>query len=177
MFLDVVSSALLLARAAALVDAYFSSSDIVVFWALVSAIVCVWITIPEDMGYRGKPSRVIEILSIADFKAATNKNSLVCFLDPASCACAEYAIVHAEISACNEEVEFYIVNHKKFPEIAKAANVSADRQPVIVKYMNGRESARLPSQTPKASMPVKGGMNESLERRFWYHAVKSYFSL
>jgi len=164
-------------KASAIVDAYFSTDNKAIFWGLIAVIVSVWIMIPDDMRYRGKASRVYEITSLADWKSAMARNAFIAFIDPASSACAEYASVHAELSArSNGDTEFFIVNVKQYPDIAKSANVHFNNQPVVVKYIDGKEGWRLPSESTKAPQ-AKTSANDSLERRFWYNSVKAYFTL
>ncbi len=160
-------------NACCLADAYFSFEDLRLFWIYACVLISIWIVIPQDRRYKGLPSKVREIVNEEMWTRSISNSALVCFMDPSLRACAEYAPVHAALSARFKSVEFFFLYIKRNPEIASKARVQVQSQPVLVLYRNGKEVSRVGTEITTKKFPS----HESLDRRFWYSAVQLAFSL
>ena len=170
------SNTIFIAKFGLIVDAYYSCSESQAASILAAVFTSLWIMVEPDMSYRGEPSRVELVTSQAAWTAATRDRALVFYCDPSLHACAEYASIHAQLSATSG-TKFYQVDVSRTPEISSGAKVFHRSQPVLVLYVDGHEVDRIPRDTVKPLKDIRLDTNASLDRIFWRRAVRARFAL
>lgn len=152
---------------ACIIDALSSLQEYSISSLLAAIFLCLWFTVAPDDTYQGPTSRVRLISTKEEFQSAINvQRCFVFFFDRSLKACAEYAVVHAEIS-CRSPTTFITVDATANPEILIQSKVALKLQPAVVLFENGKETMRR----------VSDSSSGSLERQFWFKPVKTRFSL
>lgn len=162
-----MKNSIFILKSACIIDAWSSLQDHSVSLLLAAIFLCLWFTVAPDDSYQGPTSRVRLISTKEEFQSAVNvQRCFVFFFERSLKACAEYAVVHAELS-CRSPTTFITVDATASPEILKQSKVGLKLQPALVLFENGKETKRL----------VSDSSSGSLESRFWFKPVKTRFSL